>query len=110
MHESLKLFESVTNNQLFKDTSIILFLNKKDIFAQKIQITPLTNCFPEYNGSNSYEEASQYIWEKFRKSANKTKHIYFHFTNATDTMNISFVIASVADTIIQSNLKGVGLS
>lgn len=32
------------------DTSIILFLNKKDLFAEKIKKSPLTTCFPEYMG------------------------------------------------------------
>ncbi|XP_069757288.1 guanine nucleotide binding protein (G protein), alpha activating activity polypeptide O, a isoform X4 [Narcine bancroftii] len=48
MHESLKLFDSICNNKWFTDTSIILFLNKKDIFEAKIKKSPLTICFPEY--------------------------------------------------------------
>lgn len=51
MHESLKLFDSICNNKWFKDTSIILFLNKKDIFENKISKSPLCNCFPEYIGT-----------------------------------------------------------
>lgn len=50
MHESLKLFDSICNNKWFKDTSIILFLNKKDIFEEKIKKSPLTLCFPDYTG------------------------------------------------------------
>ncbi len=36
MVESLKLFNDVVNNRWFVQTNVILFLNKKDIFAQKI--------------------------------------------------------------------------
>ena len=50
MHESMKLFDSICNNKWFMDTSIILFLNKKDLFAEKIKKSPLTTCFPEYMG------------------------------------------------------------
>lgn len=50
MHESLKLFDSICNNKWFTDTSIILFLNKKDLFEEKIKKSPLTICFPEYTG------------------------------------------------------------
>lgn len=50
MHESLKLFDSICNNKWFTDTSVILFLNKKDIFEEKIKKSPLTICFPEYTG------------------------------------------------------------
>lgn len=50
MQESLKLFDSICNNKWFTDTSIILFLNKKDLFEDKIRKSPLTICFPEYTG------------------------------------------------------------
>lgn len=53
MHESLMLFDSICNNKFFIDTSIILFLNKKDLFAEKIKKSPLTICFPEYTGRSS---------------------------------------------------------
>ena len=50
MMESMKLFDSICNNKWFVDTSIILFLNKKDLFKEKILWSPLTICFPEYAG------------------------------------------------------------
>ena len=50
MMESMKLFDSICNNKWFKDTSIILFLNKKDLFAEKIRKSPLTICFHDYTG------------------------------------------------------------
>ena len=50
MAESLWLFESICNNRWFQHTDIILFLNKKDLFKEKIKTSPLTICFPEYKG------------------------------------------------------------
>ena len=50
MQESLRLFNSTCNSKWFTDTSIILFLNKKDLFEEKIKRSPLNICFPEYNG------------------------------------------------------------
>jgi len=50
MQESLRLFNSTCNSKWFTDTSIILFLNKKDLFEEKIRKSPLTLCFPEYTG------------------------------------------------------------
>lgn len=50
MIESMKLFDSICNSKWFIETSIILFLNKKDLFEEKIQRSPLTICFPEYQG------------------------------------------------------------
>uniref|UniRef100_H2YCI9 Uncharacterized protein n=1 Tax=Ciona savignyi TaxID=51511 RepID=H2YCI9_CIOSA len=111
MHESMKLFDSICNNKWFTETSIILFLNKKDLFEVKILKSPLTICFPEYPGQNTYEEAAAYIQLQF-EDLNKrkdSKEIYTHFTCATDTTNIQFVFDAVTDVIIKNNLKDCGL-
>ncbi|XP_013864512.1 guanine nucleotide-binding protein G(i) subunit alpha-2 [Austrofundulus limnaeus] len=111
MHESMKLFDSICNNKWFTETSIILFLNKKDLFEQKIIQSPLTICFPEYTGPNKYDEAAAYIQTKFEDLNKKkeTKEIYTHFTCATDTKNVQFVFDAVTDVIIKNNLKDCGL-
>ncbi|XP_065187963.1 guanine nucleotide-binding protein G(i) subunit alpha-like [Sycon ciliatum] len=111
MTESMKLFDSICNNKWFVDTSIILFLNKKDIFQQKITVSPLSFCFPEYPGPNTFVEASNYIKQKFEDLNKKkdTKEIYAHLTCATDTNNIQFVFDVVTDVIIKNNLRDCGL-
>ncbi|RWS14219.1 guanine nucleotide-binding protein G(i) subunit alpha-like isoform X1 [Dinothrombium tinctorium] len=111
MVESMKLFDSICNNKWFLDTAIILFLNKKDLFEEKIKRSPLTICFSEYRGSNTYEEAAAYIKVKFQNLNKRrdTKEIYTHFTCATDTNNIQFVFDAVTDVIIKHNLKDCGL-
>lgn len=60
MHESMKLLESICDNKWFTDTSIVLFLNKKDRFEEKRKRSPLTICYPEYTGSNTCQEAAAY--------------------------------------------------
>ncbi|KNC69591.1 hypothetical protein SARC_17897, partial [Sphaeroforma arctica JP610] len=50
MHEALTLFEAICNSKWFVKTPIILFLNKVDLFREKITRSPLTQCFPEYEG------------------------------------------------------------
>ena len=111
MVESMRLFDSICNSKWFVETSIILFLNKKDIFEDKITRSPLTICFPEYNGPNTFEECADYIKMKF-EDLNKRKgqkEIYTHFTCATDTSNIQFVFDAVVDVIIKNNLTSCGL-
>ncbi|XP_077419520.1 guanine nucleotide binding protein (G protein), alpha activating activity polypeptide O, b isoform X2 [Vanacampus margaritifer] len=110
MHESLMLFDSICNNKFFIDTSIILFLNKKDLFAEKIKKSPLTICFPEYTGANTYDDATAYIQVQFEsKNRSPNKEIYCHLTCATDTGNIQVVFDAVTDIIIANNLRGCGL-
>ncbi|XP_065676189.1 guanine nucleotide-binding protein G(o) subunit alpha isoform X4 [Hydra vulgaris] len=111
MIESLKLFDSIVNNDHFISTSVILFLNKKDLFKLKIPHSPLTLCFPEYTGQNEYEEACGYIRQKFLdRNRNESKEIYVHLTCATDTANIDFVFKAVTNMIIAANLKKSGLT
>ncbi|KAI6226398.1 Guanine nucleotide-binding proteinG(I) subunit alpha [Aphelenchoides fujianensis] len=96
----------------FVSTSIILFLNKKDLFEEKIRKSPLTLCFPEYSGSNTYEEAAAYIQTQFEsrnRRKDELKDIYTHFTNATDTNNMRFVFDAVTDIVIKTNLRDCGL-
>uniref|UniRef100_A0A1I8H0D0 G protein subunit alpha o1 n=3 Tax=Macrostomum lignano TaxID=282301 RepID=A0A1I8H0D0_9PLAT len=110
MQESLKLFDSICNNKWFTETSIILFLNKKDLFEEKIKKSPLTICFTEYCGKQTYEEAAAYIQAQFEaKNKSPNKEIYCHQTCATDTNNIQFVFDAVTDVIIANNLRGCGL-
>ncbi|XP_075996175.1 guanine nucleotide-binding protein G(o) subunit alpha-like isoform X3 [Genypterus blacodes] len=110
MHESLMLFDSICNNKFFIDTSIILFLNKKDLFAEKIKKSPLSICFPEYTGANTYDDATAYIQVQFEsKNRSPNKEIYCHLTCATDTGNIQVVFDAVTDIIIANNLRGCGL-
>lgn len=48
---SMYLFKRVVNNPCFgKKTAIILFLNKVDIFRERLEVFPLTVCFKSYAG------------------------------------------------------------
>ncbi|XP_019957723.1 guanine nucleotide binding protein (G protein), alpha activating activity polypeptide O, a isoform X1 [Paralichthys olivaceus] len=110
MHESLKLFDSICNNKWFNDTSIILFLNKKDIFENKITKSPLSICFPEYTGPDTYLEGIAHIKSQYEsKNKSTNKEVYSQVTCATDTNNIQFVFDAVTDVIIANNLRGCGL-
>ncbi|CAF0996526.1 unnamed protein product [Adineta steineri] len=110
MHESLRLFDSICNNKWFVNTSIILFLNKKDLFSEKITRSSLRKCFPEYQGKDDYTEASEYIQAQFvAQNKSEQKEIYCHLTCATDTENVQFVFDAVTDVIITNNLRASGL-
>ncbi|KAJ3079729.1 guanine nucleotide-binding protein subunit alpha [Rhizoclosmatium hyalinum] len=66
--------------------------------------------FPDYTGGDNFEEASQYMFNRF-VSLNQSdqKQVYTHFTCATDTTQIKFVMAAVNDIIVQNNLRDCGL-
>ena len=94
LHESLELFENICRNEWLHRKPIILFLNKKDLFEEKIRRVNLQVCFPEYKGANDFKQASAYIEKKFIDAAKKYETpLFTHITCATDTgKHIPFTI------------------
>ncbi|KAF1750107.1 hypothetical protein GCK72_016653 [Caenorhabditis remanei] len=113
MHESLQLFKQVVNNKYFVNTSVILFLNKIDLFQEKIvtKKRSLAIAFEAFSGPyEDWEKAVEFVEKKYRGMAeNKEKNIYCHQTCATDTQQVQYVLDAVLDTILSSKLKGCGL-
>lgn len=110
MQEALTLFDSICNSRWFTKTSIILFMNKIDIFKEKIDLVPIEKYFPDYQGGPDYESACEYFRQRFCElSMNESKQIYTHYTCATDTNQIRFVMSAVHDIIIKENLRKAGL-
>ena len=105
MKESLLLFESICNNKWFTQTPIIIFLNKRDLFAEKIKYSPLTTCFSEYDGPNNYEDSIAYIKEKFENENKTPKELYTFYTCATDTNSIEDVFNAATDIVIHNALR-----
>lgn len=109
MHESLQLFQETCSSPFFAEASIILFLNKDDLFRDKIKKVDLKCCFSDYTGKNlclinshnlggkNYEPALQHIKSKFRSDL---KTVYPHVSIATDTENVRFIFQAVLDTIL----------
>lgn len=110
MQEALTLFDSICNSRWFTKTSIILFMNKIDRFREKIEEVPIEKYFPDYTDGPNYESACKYFSERFMQlNQSETKQIYVHYTCATDTNQIRFVMAAVNDIIIQNSLRQAGL-
>ena len=107
MEESLRLFDEVCNSPWFANTSLILFLNKSDIFREKIKHVDLNVAFPDYTGGCDHDQAQQYIERRFlalnRDPA--SRHVYRHVTCATDTKNIKFVLDVVKNILLEDTMR-----
>ncbi|KAK5577792.1 hypothetical protein RB653_002740 [Dictyostelium firmibasis] len=110
MVESIKVFGDIINQRWFKDIPIILFLNKRDLFAEKIKKTGISVCFPDYTGpSDDYEQSLVFLKKKIL-SANKTsKAVYTNVTTATDTTNIGHVFEAVKDILTRQTMEEGGI-
>lgn len=112
MKESMLLFDEICNSRWFFDTSVILFMNKVDLFQQKVVQTDLSVCFEDYTGGLNVENASAFIKSKYL-DLNKHKDqktVYCHFTCATDTEVMKKVFDSIKDIILQKSLVNSGLA
>ncbi|XP_059980249.1 guanine nucleotide-binding protein subunit alpha-12 isoform X2 [Lagenorhynchus albirostris] len=109
--ESMNIFETIVNNKLFFNVSIILFLNKMDLLVEKVKTVSIKKHFPDFKGDpHRLEDVQRYLVQCFdRKRRNRSKPLFHHFTTAIDTENIRFVFHAVKDTILQENLKDIML-
>jgi guanine nucleotide-binding protein subunit alpha len=111
MHEALMLFESISNSKYFEKSALILFLNKIDLFREKIAggMSPINKVFPDYTGqANDIEAGMEFFANKFRNLVRQPKkEVYVHYTNATDTDLLKKTMASVQDMIVQRNLNAL---
>jgi len=111
MIESLEVFGKIINDKVFENSAILLFLNKTDLFAEKLKLYPLKNWFPEYKGDNKFEDAAGFLEKKYLAiNATPDRMIFSHFTCATDTTNVEKVFQACKQTILDQNLKRLGLS
>ncbi|GAM21567.1 hypothetical protein SAMD00019534_047420, partial [Acytostelium subglobosum LB1] len=104
-HESLALFKEIVNCDYFKDTPVVLFLNKKDLFKEKLKRVPLQSCFREYTGTNKYKDAAIFIQSQYLACTPPNRTVYTHATCAVDTENIKFVFKAVRQSILSQAVE-----
>jgi len=112
MTEAIDLFNEMCNHKYFSSTAMILFLNKRDLFEDKIKRIDIKSVehFQDYSGKpNDYDDGIEYFLNKFL-AVNKTptKDIYHHVTCATDSENVRVIFNATKDIILRSNLEGSG--
>lgn len=86
LHESLKLWKTLTELPCFLPTTFFLVLTKRDLFQEKIQKVPLQNIFYDFESVTSdgafsemsvYEKSLQFIVRKFRDQFRGYQHITY---------------------------------
>lgn len=127
--EAYTLFKEISNSPYFSNTSMILFLNKRDLFEKKIKVhdirRPSTgpddpgmfldyefgictcgggypNDFPCECGIQ--QKAISYIEGLFKQQAGE-KDVYTCVTCATDSNNVKHVFESCKQIILNKNLQ-----
>jgi len=107
MDEALELFAEVSNSEYFCKSSMILFLNKMDLFREKIKTHPLKGYFTNYDGGDDFDKASKFVTARFVEVVGNGATIYPHITCAINTENIEFVINDVRANVITNITMGI---
>ncbi|KAI0005345.1 heterotrimeric G protein alpha subunit 4 [Russula compacta] len=115
MQDAMTIWDSICHSQWFKSTSIILFLNKDDLFQAKIQHSDIKTFFPDFDGEpQDANSGRDYFKKRFARLAQKAgrskeREIYIHITTATDTALLRVVMAAVEGSIISKNIRDIML-
>ena len=80
MEESKALFRTIITYPWFQNSSVILFLNKKDLLEEKIMHSHLVDYFPEFDGEWTYSFESKFfaVFEGF-----SMRHFHTQYWNVT---------------------------
>uniref|UniRef100_A0A673ZW33 Guanine nucleotide-binding protein G(olf) subunit alpha-like n=1 Tax=Salmo trutta TaxID=8032 RepID=A0A673ZW33_SALTR len=124
LREALDLFRSIWNNRWLRTISVILFLNKQDMLAEKVLAgkSKIEDYFPEYARYTIPHEATPepgedpkvtrakfFIRDEFLRistaSGDGRHYCYPHFTCAVDTENIRRVFNDCRDIIQRMHLR-----
>ena len=113
MMDSLSLFDAIANNPYIRKVSLIIFLNKSDLFKKMLPIHPIKKAFPSYTGEDdNLEKSTDFIKKQFEKMAmndESKRTVCVHVTHVTDSTAFRTLIESVMLSIINDNLVHNGL-
>ncbi|XP_048879104.1 guanine nucleotide-binding protein G(s) subunit alpha isoform X1 [Brienomyrus brachyistius] len=124
LQEALNLFKNIWNNRWLRTISVILFLNKQDLLAEKVLAakSKIEDYFPEFARYITPDDASPepgedprvtrakyFIRDEFLRistaSGDGRHYCYPHFTCAVDTENIRRVFNDCRDIIQRMHLR-----
>jgi len=111
MNEAAGLFESISNSRWFTKSSVILFMNKTDLFRAKLVTSPIYEYYSDYEGPSDYPTGCAYMQGKFTPLyRNGSIHpLRVWFTNATDADQLNVVFGAVQESILAASLIDAGL-
>ncbi|MCJ8729232.1 hypothetical protein PDJAM_G00103770 [Pangasius djambal] len=124
LQEALNLFKNIWNNRWLRTISVILFLNKQDLLAEKVLAgkSKIEEYFPEFSRYTTPDDATPelgedprvtrakyFIRDEFLRistaSGDGRHYCYPHFTCAVDTENIRRVFNDCRDIIQRMHLR-----
>jgi hypothetical protein len=100
MKDTLDLFEEIANSPFFSSVALILLLNKRDLFEEKIKTVDLKVWNPNYTGGHDYDKGLQFVRDRFHELHPRPDMLFIHPTIAIDSQNVDLIFRAVRSTIL----------
>ncbi|KAF7319596.1 G-protein alpha subunit [Mycena chlorophos] len=128
LRESRASFESLINSRYFRRTTIVLFLNKFDLFRDHLNKAPMDQHFPDYTAGPDSVKAVKYILWRFMQLNHAKLAIYPQYvkpfsisfahdrsiTNAIEmdigNNSVRSVLNTIKETILRGALRDSGVA
>ena len=108
--ESMDVWKDIVNLPQFERTEFILFLNKVDIFQEKIKRRNVKDYIPEFDGEeHNFESCIGFFERQFLKVVDD-RDVTVHYTTATDTDLMANLLDGVKSTILRRALDSTGFA
>ncbi|KAI5828998.1 guanine nucleotide binding protein, alpha subunit [Schizophyllum commune Tattone D] len=109
LEDSMKLWRTICENPLLKNTDLILFLNKCDVMKEKLRVVPFSQHVVSYKGrDDDFEGCANYLKRKFgqvhKSHSPQQRPFYCHMTSVTDTKSTHAILGNVKDLLVRKNL------
>lgn len=106
--ESRSIFETIVNNKAFTKVPVILLFNKSDLLSKKVVHRKITDYFttlPFMGDAHNLKDVKGFLVHMFDSVRQDRSHdLYYHFTTAVDTDNMTFVFNVIRDTILKDHI------
>ncbi len=119
LRESVTLFGTIAQYRWFKDTDIVLFLNKTDLLQEKLASgqTKVTDFFDDYTGPEEFEPVMEFftgLFQEQNKSSSAGDHsqrkLSIFPTCAVDTENFQRIHTAIKEQILEKIFQNIGLN
>ena len=101
LEESLELFRRTASQQVLSETDFIVFLNKNDVFEQKIKTVPFTTFYQQFPPQHAHDSnrVKDFMKNEYRERfygnlepKESPRKIHFHVTCATGLFIFFFIV------------------
>ncbi|CCA73216.1 probable G protein alpha chain [Serendipita indica DSM 11827] len=115
VEDSLLLWKSICSSKLLAKVELILFLNKCDILAKKLESgIRLAKFVPSFKDHpNNVETVTKYFRAKFKaiqkEYSPSPRMFYGHLTSVVDARSTALIVANVHEVIVKANLHSANV-